>query len=227
MKNAIIILGLITTLSLLSFPACDSKPTAPQWTNPFDPDNPETGGDPFKLTAKYIPGSMDVYLEWNKPEGINFRSYKIWRSEQETSGYRYIAFVNSKRTSYTDYYVYEGRSYWYRIVLVREYYSEEGDIKYSVPVNIKTPPLLSINDGAKYTNSRVVNLSIEAATANQMILSNYSDFSGAEWENFVASKSWELTEGQGLKTVFLKVRYENGQESEVVQDDIILDTNRR
>lgn len=39
-----------------------------------------------------------------------------------------------------------------------------------------------------------------------MMISNYSNFSGASPEPFAATKSWTLTEGNGLKTVWAKFK---------------------
>lgn len=39
-----------------------------------------------------------------------------------------------------------------------------------------------------------------------MMLSHASDFAGAAFEPFAASKTWTLTDGDGFKTVYLKVR---------------------
>ena len=48
------------------------------------------------------------------------------------------------------------------------------------------------------------------------MLSNQADFAGAQWEAYATSKNWELPTGDGEKTVYLKVKYENGQESQTV-----------
>jgi S-layer protein (TIGR01567 family) len=84
------------------------------------------------------------------------------------------------------------------------------------------PSLLSIviNNGNVYTNSTSVTLGISAVNAEEMSFSN-DNGSWSAWEPFAAAKSWPLTDGDGLKTVYFKAR--NGA-GEAVNDTIILDT---
>lgn len=90
---------------------------------------------------------------------------------------------------------------------------------------------LTINDGALYATSTAVTLKIEtsdeATTGYQMKIwgiDGVSDEGSASWENFAASKSVNLTSGDGLKTVYVKVRDDVGNESTQVSDTITLNT---
>jgi hypothetical protein len=72
-----------------------------------------------------------------------------------------------------------------------------------------TPPTnlsLSINNGAEITNDRNVSLTIGATDANYMMISNASDFSGAEWETYATTKTWQLTADYEHKTVYAKFK---------------------
>ncbi len=197
---------------LTAFFACEKKPTAPVRENPFDPKNIQTKGDPFKLTAKIANGG--ILLEWNKPKG-DITAFNIYRSEQEKSGYSKIKNLPANTNRFTDTNVQNGHSYWYVVTAVNSR-GEESTRTNIAPVNIKTQPVLVINGGAQYTTTRQVNLTILANTATQMILSNNADFSGAQWENYATSKTWSLESGDGEKTVYMKVKYDNGKESNVV-----------
>lgn len=53
-------------------------------------------------------------------------------------------------------------------------------------------------------NNRNVTLSIAGGNAVKMAVSNNTDFSGATIEPYAASKSWTLTEGAGVKMVFVR-----------------------
>jgi len=94
---------------------------------------------------------------------------------------------------------------------------------------------ISINNGASYTDTRTVTLSISATDATGIMISNNPDFTGASWEAYTTSKTWELSSGDGTKTVYFKARdsaigeygaptgaYANI--APVVSDSIILDT---
>src|SRR5262245_43824840 len=48
--------ALLVAAALLS--TCSEKPEAPTRANPFDPDNPESGGDPFHLAARAQGGAV-------------------------------------------------------------------------------------------------------------------------------------------------------------------------
>ena len=90
---------------------------------------------------------------------------------------------------------------------------------------------LSINDGALYATSTSVTLTIgltdSPTTGYQMKvwgIEGVADEESATWETFAASKSVNLTTGDGLKTVHIKVRDDVGNESTEVTDTITLNT---
>lgn len=90
---------------------------------------------------------------------------------------------------------------------------------------------LSINNDAMYTSTTAVNLTIgisdEQTTGYQMKIwgiEGVADESSASWETFATSKSVNLITGDGLKTVYIKVRDDVGNETSTVSDTIQLDT---
>ena len=90
---------------------------------------------------------------------------------------------------------------------------------------------LQINDGALYATSTAVKLTIgvsdEQTTGYQMKIwgiDGVAEEESASWETFATSKSVNLTSGDGLKTVHIKVRDDVGNESAEVTDDITLNT---
>lgn len=90
---------------------------------------------------------------------------------------------------------------------------------------------LSINDGALYATSTSVTLTIgltdSPTTGYQMKvwgIEGVADEVSASWETFSNNKSVNLTTGDGLKTVHIKVRDDVGNESTEVTDTITLNT---
>jgi hypothetical protein len=90
---------------------------------------------------------------------------------------------------------------------------------------------VKINDDALYATNAVVNLTIatsdSATTGYQMKIwgiSGVTTEADASWETFATTKSVTLTSGDGLKTVYVKVRDDVGNESVVASDTITLDT---
>lgn len=90
---------------------------------------------------------------------------------------------------------------------------------------------LSINDGALYATSTAVTLTIgvtdSVTTGYQMKIwgiDGIEDEGSASWESFAATKSVNLTSGDGLKTVYVKVRDDVYNETAPVSDTITLNT---
>lgn len=90
---------------------------------------------------------------------------------------------------------------------------------------------LLINNGAQYTTTTAVTLKIEvgdtATTGYQMKIwgiDGATTEAAASWQTFAESKSVNLTSGDGLKTVYVKVRDDVGNESAAVSDTITLNT---
>ena len=83
---------------------------------------------------------------------------------------------------------------------------------------------LVINGGDATTENDEVELGL-AATDDldvEMMVSNSEDFAGATWEDFSATKTWNLTAEDGVKTVYAKFKDEAGNVSAVVSDSIEL-----
>lgn len=90
---------------------------------------------------------------------------------------------------------------------------------------------VKINDDAIYTTDANVSLAIattdETPTGYQMKIWGIKDVpteDAATWQTLQTSKDVELPAGDGLKTVYVKIRDDVGNESTVASDSITLDT---
>lgn len=90
---------------------------------------------------------------------------------------------------------------------------------------------ISLNDGATYTTSLTVSMKLslsDDATAGYQIkvwgIDGAASESDATWESYVATKTIILPAGDGLKTVYVKVRDDVGNESAAASDSITLNT---
>ena len=92
---------------------------------------------------------------------------------------------------------------------------------------------VSINTGAEYTASTTVNLTItpdDPTNTTAYMISNDAAFTGGQWVsttagyNWTNAIGWDLTAGDGVKTVFVKFKNDLGQESATISDSIALDT---
>jgi hypothetical protein len=107
-----------------------------------------------------------------------------------------------------------------------------GNIAQSAPTAVivdNQPPVgtVQINGGAAATNTRTVTLSLSATDAlsgvTQMRFSNNgSSFSAAE--NYAPTKTWTLSGGAGVKTVYAQFRDAAGNWSSAATDTIVFDS---
>ncbi len=83
-----------------------------------------------------------------------------------------------------------------------------------------------INRNAKFATNRdkKIRILISSQEAKFMRLSQDQTFNQATWEEFRQAKEMVLEGEDGEKTIFAQFQDENGNTSEVVQDQIILDT---
>lgn len=82
-----------------------------------------------------------------------------------------------------------------------------------------------INGGQAVTGSREVILSLDAGSdPYKMSISHAADFPDAVTEDFAPEKPWTLSEGDGVKTVYVRFYYNSGVNHDV-SDAIALDTS--
>ena len=91
---------------------------------------------------------------------------------------------------------------------------------------------LVLNDGAQYATSATVTAKISVSdtstTGYQMKIwgtKAAATEAAASWETFAATKSITLPDGDGLKTIYVKVRDDVGNESAAASDSITLNTS--
>lgn len=86
---------------------------------------------------------------------------------------------------------------------------------------------ISINEGAVYTSSRTVTLSLPASDAgsgvSDMRLTNHG-YGWSAWEPYESTRPWTLPAGDGTRIVYAQFRDRVGRMSQVVSDSIVVDT---
>jgi hypothetical protein len=91
-----------------------------------------------------------------------------------------------------------------------------------VGVYAQTTPTVSINNGAEYTNSTAVTLTVSAPEAVEMRFSNDNSI-WSDWETFATAKNnWNLTNTEGDQTVYAQFKNSTSQVL-LAEDKIILD----
>ncbi|MBI5091162.1 MAG: SUMF1/EgtB/PvdO family nonheme iron enzyme [Candidatus Hydrogenedentes bacterium] len=98
-------------------------------------------------------------------------------------------------------------------------------INAALGINISVPPTITsfaINSGAAETTSRTVTLNNTSTGApTQYMASENSGFAGAGWQTYSTAPSFDLSSGNGTKTVYFKVKNADG-ESLISNDTITL-----
>ena len=93
-----------------------------------------------------------------------------------------------------------------------------------VDTTAPTSPSISINSGADYTSSNLVDLALSASgSPSQMYVTNTAGCaSGGSWEAYSATKlAWATTGSSNTETVYAKFKDAGGNETSCVSDSII------
>ncbi|MDP8206115.1 MAG: formylglycine-generating enzyme family protein [Candidatus Electryonea clarkiae] len=209
---AILILLIAFSLS------CEKEPSSSGHSNPLDPDNPNTEGNPYNLQAEIAGGG--ILLTWDEVDNPALIGIQIYRSINEEPFSLLIEltqnFMEVRRAEDT---AVNGNQYAYYLIGLIE--SGKADTSNIATITINTDPILVIEGGTvESTPTRNVSLTILAFGAGTMIISNESYFSDAAWEDYVNLKTWQLNTGSETKTVFLQIAYDNGDTSDVISDSI-------
>ncbi|HWR82119.1 MAG TPA: VCBS repeat-containing protein [Candidatus Deferrimicrobium sp.] len=85
-------------------------------SNPLDPDNPATHGDPFELTLTMKPSG--VRLDWESPPLSAVAGFRIYRSREAESGFEKIADIAKNEHTYIDAAAILAVTYFYRIAAI-------------------------------------------------------------------------------------------------------------
>lgn len=218
--SGIAIGGVFLLAGLLLLSACSKDHDPVAYNNPIDSGQVDVPPIPDDLQARI--DDRTVVLSWAVSDTSDVRWYRIARKDSTYGEFSVIDSVS--RRYYRDSGLKNGRLYRYRISVV----NQAGYVgTYSTEISaVPSGFTVNINGGDRYTNSTTVELSLSApGGAGYILLANDSLFSSASWEPFVIQKPWTLTDGDGTKEVFLKVRdLDDNESSGHYRDDIILDT---
>ncbi len=210
------LLVVIAALLALILTGCSQEITEPVKTDEIA-GAPET---PQGLQTLVADGQ--VRLTWTISSAAQINRFMIYRGDTSSTALDLID--STTATNYVDSDLRNGLRYIYQVSSIG---TNGLESKLSRPVSA-TPNVFSIqiSNGATYTNTRNVTVNLTAPTGTRFVkLGNQADLTTAQWSSFAASKSWELTSGDGTKQVYAAFRdAENNVTLEGVSDEIILDT---
>lgn len=214
-KSIKVLFLLFIIIGVMGF-ACDTYTPAP-----LQQDQADIPDSPTHLSAQL--GEDSIILSWRFDGGTQIKEFRVYRNEAG-AGSSFLRLGQTDSTRYIDSTVTDGQQYFYRVAAVNQQ-GFEGE--HSRTINV-VPSVYSIilQAGVQTTNQQKISISIAGPQDSKfMMLSNDSLFENANWEPFATSREWQLSPGDGLKTVFAKFRTGNDLETaQPVSAKIILDT---
>ncbi len=151
-------------------------------------------------------GNRQIKITWDAVPAASW--YNIyWSSASGVTGDKRTKIPDITSNYYTHTGLSNGTTYFYLVTSGNNYGESAESVEIaSVPgSNDTSPPTgsVTINNNADYTTSTVVELLLLSSSArgiSQMCISNTNTCSS--WEPYATTKSWTLTEGDGLKYVY-------------------------
>ncbi len=182
---------------------------------------------PLEITQTILPapvglsaliGDGSVTLRWKGVTGAQL--YNVYRMTGLNSANEKIS--GRADTFLVDTDLRNGQEYYYLVAAVGTEGLEGRRTEYIRAV----PSVYSIliNGGTGYTGNRLVVLSITAPiTTALMKISNYPGMSPGSWELFGNTREWELSDMDGVRSIYAVFQDENGSISSVIEASIELD----
>jgi len=153
-----------------------------------------------------------IQMSWRPPENTtDLRGYYTLFSNDQFYSFTEINTlsiqpIDALETVSIDYGEMDDTSIYFHIAATSND-DEIGETSSFGPIRIDTKaPTNPVLITDHYSISRIVTLILGATNAIEMYLSNTAHGVGGQWEPLVSPKIWELTEGQGLKTIYVQFR---------------------
>ena len=186
-------------------------------------------------------GSSGIGLVWTDNSSAE-NGFKIYRNSSDaTSTASLVTTVAADVEAYSDSGLSSATLYYYWVVAYNSGGNSWSDSASATTDSVATgggggllptvylPPTapiggfsVLIDAGKETTNSRDVVLTLNGGTdVAKMAISENSNFSGAVQEDYISSKAWKLSAGDGEKKIYVKFYTEHGQPSSAIFDTII------
>ncbi len=210
-------LCILSVILGLAVAGCSNQIEAPNRSLPL-PVKPET---PRGVTASV--GDRQVDLSWTVGDTAAVDHFVIYFSDSTVTAATLLDSTDTNAMSYTATGLVNGRQYYFRVAAV-DTTGLEGDKSSPAAASPGVFSIIIEND-RQYTKTRDVTVSLTAPQNVSLVqLSEDASFAGAHWETFGNSKSFRLSDGDGVKTVYARFQINAGGNSVTsASDDIILD----
>ena len=175
---------------------------------------------PINLEA--VIDDASVTLSWELTDSGNVARFRIYVADDEHGGYILRDSTSSYSVRLDNLLLNQQHYFRATTVTTTGLESSPSETVSATAVHLS----ISINNDSEYTRQRDVQVQIHTGVAASYVeLSEQADFSDAVWESFGSTKSFELSEDDGVKTVYVRMQYADGSETGAsLSDDIMLDT---
>lgn len=175
---------------------------------------------PTNLAAVVDDGT--VTLSWELTDSSEADRFRVYLAESEEGEYLLKDSTTMFSISLSDLLL--NRQAFLRVSTVTS-----GDVESQLSTKVSATPAhfwISIDDNSEYAKQRDVQVRINSGVnALYLQISEQQDFGDAVWESFSVSNSFELSEDDGVKTVYARLQFADGSETgQPLSDDITLDT---
>jgi len=179
---------------------------------------------PTNVQAKQAYYGIDV--TWTPSPSSNVAGYNVYRSTVVGDLGTKVNAALVQGTEYKDTDVENGVTYYYTVRAVDTGGNEDGNKNQASATAETQPPetALEINNGAEYTNTATVTLTVNAPDAYQCRFANDNMDSWGSWESYSPQKTWTLSSGDGKKTVYVQCKDSIGNTAPPASAAIYLDT---
>lgn len=165
-------------------------------------------------------GSTSVALSWTVASSTGIARYRVYLAEGASGDF--VLRDSTTALSYLVTGLATNQQYRFAVASVNGAGVEgRRSAELSVTLAIRS---ISINSNALFTNNRTVTVSLNAAGATNLRLSEDPGFPGVQDEPFVSQKSLTLSSGDGIKRVYAILTLADGSVSDTLSDEITLDT---
>lgn len=181
---------------------------------------PDAGPTPFNVQAAINNGSVD--LSWDITDPGAVAKYRIYTYDTASGGY----IITDSSTTQTARVENLGANHTYEFAVASVSADGlEGHKSERVTVRM-THYAITISGDVEYT--RFIDVAVQTttlSTTTHMMLSEDPNFADASFETFSANKSFRLSVGDGVKTVYARLQFSDGSVTgDPLSDDIILDS---
>ncbi len=210
------IIYIILSVSLLSFVACD------RYIESRDPVRSLPDDVPIPSNINLFVNNLSVSLSWEISDASSVSQYRIYVSENDTLNFQLEDSTSLTSIALENLII--NRLYYFKVAAVSSS-GLEGHLSDESFAQVGVLSMVIANNN-EYTNRTAVQVQFTVSnSASNVQLSEDSTFADAVYEPFAGQRNFTLSDGDGMKTVYARLLFNNGAtNSQLLQDSIILDT---